>query len=119
MNIKFFLCGLFLIGALYGASAPSQKVSAVLHSIASSAPVGSDIGALLTVIEQWDSGTSVDDQILHQALQQALQVLSSHPGFNPLTVLEYTGILLEALAQIALAGHASTTSTITTATVNT
>ncbi len=115
MKMPFLFCALFLMHGTLSALTASPEVSNVLHAVAANTPAGSNISALLTVIEQLDSGTSIDGQILHQALQQALQVLSSHPGFNPLTVLEYTGILLEALAQIALAEDASTTTTIATA----
>jgi len=105
-----------------GVSASSELIT-VLQDIASSLSSSTNVKALSTILQQLNAGINVFDiQILEQALQEALGVLASSGGvINPFTVIEYTGILVGAIAQLE-AAHAqavsAATSTIVTATTH-
>lgn len=73
-----------------------------LQDIASAAGTTGQPSALTSLIEQLSSGAfTADIQVIQQALQEALQLLTAAGGrLNPLVILEYTALLVEMLAEL-------------------
>ncbi len=103
-----------------GVSASSELIT-VLKDIASSLSSSANVIGLTTILQQINSGITVFDiSILEQALQEALGILASGSPLNAFTVIEYTGILVGAIAQVEDArtqAASAATSTVLTATV--
>ncbi len=142
MNKKtFFAISLLLSNNLYTQTAPSANVHVhvasssqgvtasselitVLQDIASLLSSSTNTSALVTILQQLNTGiNSFDIQLFEQALQEALGILASSGGkLNAFTVIEYTGILVETIAQLEAArvqsSSSAATSTVVTSTVH-
>lgn len=98
--------------------AASSGLITVLQEIASQLGSGSQASALAQILDEFNAGvTVVDIQTLEQALQQALPILTSSGGLSAINIIEYTGIILEAIAQLEAARTSVTASTAGTTTV--
>ena len=107
-------------------TAAGQKVAAssvlitVLQEIASQLSSGSQANALSQILREFNAGVTVFDiQTLEQARQQALPILTSSGGLSTIKIIEYTGIIVEAIAQLEAARvSAAASSTAVTTTVH-